>query len=131
MSRSGIELYRGTVERSINGKRGQAFLRELAAAMDAMPEKLLIARQLIDRDGDCCAIGVICKSRGLDVGPVDYNCPTAVGDLVGISHSMAAEIEHENDDYFGGETCEQRWQRMRRWVARSLKPAAKTERKST
>lgn len=54
MSRSGyvddcenLELYRATVERSIKGKRGQAFLRELAAAMDAMPEKVLIAEELV------------------------------------------------------------------------------------
>lgn len=135
MSRSGyvddfdedwqLNLYRGTVERAIKGKRGQAFLRELAEAMDAMPEKILISDTLIDEDGDCCAIGVVCKSRGLDVSKVDPEDPDAVGKLVGISRTMAAEIEFENDDDFwvsGGrnETPEQRWIRMRKWVDRHL-----------
>jgi len=32
--------WRAQVQSAIRGKRGQAFLKELAAAMDAMPEKL-------------------------------------------------------------------------------------------
>lgn len=79
MSRSGYsedgdcdfpELYRGRVARAIKGKRGQAFLRELAAAMDAMPEKRLIAGELVE-GGECCTMGVICKARGLDVEGVN------------------------------------------------------------
>ena len=128
MSRSGytddcenLELYRATVERAIKGKRGQAFLRELAAAMDAMPDKVLIAQDLIDEAGDVCAIGSVCKARGLDVRGVDPECPSTVGRLVGISRSMAAEIEYLNDeDGPGGETPEQRWTRIRKWVDRHL-----------
>lgn len=132
MSRSGyvddldqqtLNLYRGTVARSIRGKRGQAFLRELADAMDAMPEKVLIAEELINAEGDCCTIGVLCKSRGLDVGKIDYSDPESVGDAVGIARCLAAEIEFENDGdfWFSNETPEQRWERMRRWVDRNLK----------
>ena len=130
MSRSGytddcenLELYRATVERSIAGKRGQAFLRELATAMDAMPEKVLISDQLVDKDGDCCTIGVICESRGIDTSEVDYDDPQSVGDAVGISRSMAAEIEFMNDDEWYGynsETPEKRWVRMRKWVEKNL-----------
>ena len=126
MSRSGytddcenLELYRATVERSIKGRRGQAFLRELATAMDAMPDKVLIRNELIDAEGDCCTIGVVCKARELDVSAVDHEDPQAVGDLVGIARSMAAEIEFENDDDWHlakAETPEQRWIRMRKWV---------------
>ena len=39
--------YRGAVKSAIRGKRGQAFLREMLAALDAMPEKRLISGALV------------------------------------------------------------------------------------
>lgn len=107
--------WRGQVASAIRGKRGQAFLRELADAMDGMAEKVLIAEELIDENGDCCTIGVVCKARGLDVTTVDIEDPEAVGALVGIAHQLAAEIEYLNDDW-KRESPEARWVRMRKWV---------------
>jgi hypothetical protein len=128
MSRSGysydcdnLQLYRGTVERAIKGQRGQAFLRELATAMDAMPEKILIEGDLIDETGCCCAIGVVCKSRNIDVSKIDPYEPGHVGKVVGISQSMAAEIAYMNDEYARHpETPSDRWTRVRKWVAENL-----------
>jgi hypothetical protein len=108
------------VERAIRGKRGQAFLRELAKAMDEMPEKVLIADELIDNDGYCCAIGVVCQARGVDVSTVDYEDARSVAKAVGIARAMAAEIEFENDFDCRRETPEQRWKRMRLWVDKHL-----------
>lgn len=129
MSRSGyiddcddplqLGRWRAQVKSAMRGKRGQAFLRELAAAMDAMEEKVLIANELISDDGDCCTIGVVCKARGVDVSSVDYEEPQEVGDAVGIAKQLAAEIEYENDEcgpWDRSETPEERWQRMRKWV---------------
>lgn len=115
--------YRQAVRRAIEGSRGQAFLRELAAAMDAMEDKVLIADELIDADGDCCAIGVVCKARELDVSNIDPDDSDAVAELVGIAPSMAAEIAFENDDDFAchpGETNKLRWNRMREWVGHHI-----------
>jgi hypothetical protein len=130
MSRSGysedcenLELYRATVERALKGRRGQAFLRELAAALDAMPEKVLIAEELIDAQGQCCAIGAVCKARGLDVSKVDHEDPESVARVIGVARSMAAEIAYENDE--GAWTDEEpakRWQRIRKWVNDNLLP---------
>lgn len=129
MSRSGyiddyefLDLYRANVDRAIAGKRGQAFLKEMAAAMDRMPEKVLIVGKLIDAAGNCCAIGTVCKARGLDISGVDYEDPEAVGRLVKISRSLAAEIEFENDDKDGWRptTPAERWQRMRNWIDENL-----------
>lgn len=128
MSRSGysddgdyINLYRAAVNRAINGKRGQAFLQELARSLDKMPEKRLIAEELITNTGEVCAIGAVCKSRGISVLGVDYDDPYEVGKLVGISQAMAAEIEYENDERTRhDETPEHRWKRMRKWVADNL-----------
>lgn len=131
MSRSGysedcehIDLYRANVDRAIAGKRGQAFLREMAAAMDAMPEKVLIAGQLINADGQCCAIGTVCQIRNLDVSKIDYDDPDDVAKAVGISRALAAEIEFENDDDFRYDelTNERRWERMRKWITENLRP---------
>lgn len=130
MSRSGytddldqgtLNLYRGLVKRVIRSKRGQAFLREVAVAMDAMPEKALIVSELIDSRGQCCTIGVVCKSRGVDVVGIDVDEPEQVAKAVGISKQMAAEIEYENDEgCWGNESPEERWQRMRRWIEKQI-----------
>lgn len=131
MSRSGyvdecddilmLGRWRAQVKNSIRGKRGQAFLKELASAMDAMPVKELIANELITENGECCTIGVVCKSRGLDVSKVNVEEPDQVGELVGITHQMAAEIEFENDEgCFTHETPEERWVRMRNWVDKQI-----------
>lgn len=130
MSRSGysddcenLDLFRNAVDRAIKGKRGQAFLKEMAAAMDAMPAKRLIANDLIDDSGEVCAIGSVCKARGIDVSKIEIQDPSEVAKAVGIAWSMAAEIEWINDEYFGyhsDETPEQRWTRVRKWVAENI-----------
>lgn len=130
MSRSGyvddledniLNLYRGRVTRALRGKRGQTFLREMAAAMDAMPEKILIHGELIDAEGDCCAIGTVCKARGLDVSGIDVEDAESIGNLVNIAKCMAAEIEYVNDESGRyDETPEQRWQRIRKWIDENL-----------
>lgn len=128
MSRSGysddcenVELYRATVERALKGKRGQIFLCELVAALDAMPEKALIAGELVNESGACCAVGAVCKARSLDVSTVDYYDPDSVARAVGIARSMAAEIEYMNDEWGNrGETPAQRWERMRKWASDNI-----------
>lgn len=116
-----LNLYRGTVKRALNGKRGRAFLQELAAAMDAMEEKILIHGDLINEEGDCCAIGVVCKARNVNVSGVDVEDASEVGNLVNISKSMAAEIEYINDeDGPYNESPAERWVRVRKWVAKQL-----------
>lgn len=134
MSRSGysddcdeagrLNLYRGTVDRALSGKRGQAFLRELAAALDVMPEKKLIEGELINAQGECCAIGVVCKARGIDVSKVECEDPKSVAQAIGVAKAMAAEIAYMNDEYYwheGKEDPAARWTRMREWVDSKLK----------
>lgn len=122
--------WRGAVTSALRGKKGQAFLRELIAALDALPEKKLITRALVDHDGCACALGAVALARRMELPPMpdpdleDYdleewwecNMPT-----FGIADALEKEIMYENDDggrY--GETPEMRWQRMRRWAERHL-----------
>jgi hypothetical protein len=116
-----LNLYRATVTRSILGKRGQAFLRNMATALDALPEKMLIAGELINENGACCALGAVCKFRNIDVSKIDYLDLEIVGAAVGISRSMAAEIEYENDERGPHkEDPADRWKRIRAWVDENL-----------
>lgn len=124
MSRSGysddyehMNLYRATVDRAIKGKRGQAFLQDLAKAMDEMPVKRLISNELVTEEGEVCAIGAVCKKRGLDAN-IDFEDRDQVARLVGIAPCLAAEIEFENDEAYPAykETPEEKWTRMRKWV---------------
>lgn len=132
MSRSGMReddgednwafiRFRGSVAASLRGKRGQAALRELLAALDAMPNKRLIAEQLV-ADGEYCALGVLGAARGISIeelNPEDYD---QIAEAFNIAPVMVREIEYLNDEGSHLVTPEQRWQEMRGWVAREIKP---------
>lgn len=160
MSRSGYSddcdnwaliKWRGAVKSSINGRRGQAFLRQVLAALDAMPEKRLIAHEL-QADGEFCTLGVQGAARGLDLSSIDPEDRAAVAHAFGIAEALAAEIMYENDEYIDEfdwmtvEICgpmrprypdwgrhertvrvpaqraaERRWHHMRAWVASQIK----------
>lgn len=131
MSRSGyvedgdhLNLYRGAVQRAIRGKRGQKLLREMGAAMDAMPVKELVAGE-IQKDGQVCALGAVAAVRGLDVAEIDITDGVQMGKAFGIARALALEIAYENDDDDGchdGETPAERWVRMRKWVNANVLP---------
>lgn len=135
MSRSGysddcedLELYRRTVKNALFGKRGQAFLREMLATLDAMPEKRLVA-YAFDNEGDVCALGAVGRARGIDLPKGDLSDDIIntgeLGRMFGIARCMAAEIMFENDDnelsaQGRSETPEERFGRMRGWVIGQL-----------
>ena len=126
MSRSGysddgegnVYLYRQAVERSIRGARGQAFLRKLRDALDAMPVHRLITDDIKDETGEVCALGAV------DPNATGYDADDLAPHF-GIAPALAAEIVYRNDEWYGDmqycrsqmdETPEERWTRMRAWV---------------
>lgn len=117
--------WRGAVASAIRGRRGQAFLRELLTALDALPEKRLIARELV-QDGQVCAIGSVALLRGLDVSALDPEDPDAIAAAFGISAKLVQEIEYENDEYGrrGPDENAGRFERVRKWVVQQIKPEA-------
>jgi hypothetical protein len=137
MSRSGYNDYdgdyselmninwRGAVKSAMRGKRGQAFLKEMLTAFDAMPEKRLIKNDLA-KDGAVCALGAVAVARKIDVSNVDPEDHDTVAGTFGIAHAMACEIMYYNDEFFYSdkETPEQRWERMRAWIASQIKDQA-------
>lgn len=145
MSRSGYSedcdndwamiCYRGAVKSAIRGARGQAFLKEMLAALDAMPMKRLISDELEGTDRlslshwgivqieAVCAIGALGKARGVAMDAIDAHDPPQVSGAFNIAESLAREIVYENDEgagYWSKETPEQRFARMRAWVVAAL-----------
>ena len=126
--------WRGAVASAIRGKRGQALLKELLEALDAMPVKRLIPNSFEDANGEFCTLGVLGHKRGLDMsglieddewGDCDVG---AVANRFGVAGALVQEIMFENDsdfDWGNDETPEQRWQRMRDWVVKQIRGPAK------
>jgi hypothetical protein len=151
--------WRQAVKRALEGKRGQALLRELAESLDAMDDKRLYSGSFQTSAGEFCALGVLAAKRGTktdDLGNEEDGCePEVVGQRFGIATAMAAEIMYLNDEYLvedwkfidvvicgpvrphypdwgehtrshyvpNLEAPQQRWKRMREWVAKNLRTA--------
>jgi hypothetical protein len=94
--------WRQAVKRALHGQRGQALLRELVQALDAMDDKRLYPGSFATPEGEFCTLGVLGTKRGTkmdDLGD-DHECDTAqVGQRFGIAPAMAAEIMYMNDEY--------------------------------
>jgi hypothetical protein len=133
MSRSGYSdgieewsliRWRGQVASAIRGKRGQKLLVDLYKALDAMPNKRLIADELEAGDGEVCALGALGKARGLDMKGVDPGDADVVAAMFGCAHQLAKEIVYENDEafYYLDETPEHRYARIKQWVLEQILP---------
>jgi hypothetical protein len=144
-----LGLWRGAVASSIKGKRGQAFLKEALARLDAMPVKVLVSGEL-EADGQFCTLGVVGAGRGLDLGKIDTYDHSALTDIFNIAGPLAQEIMYLNDEavsdneWIEVEICgpiqpwehhtksvcvpdavagHKRWQYMRDWIASSIAAA--------
>ena len=128
MSRSGYSddyeyaaIWAGRVASASRGKRGQQFFRDLLAALDAMPEKSLIAHELQAPNGEVCAIGALGVARGVDMTKIDPECPEEFAAPFNIAECLARDVVYMNDEWgSGAEKPEDRWVRMRRWVAEQI-----------
>ena len=113
-------MYRGWVTKALRGRRGQAFLKELVAALDAMPVKELVAEKLVDGE-NVCAIGAVCKARGLDVSDVNPENYNEVARRVGLAPSMVREIVYCNDEAFVNAGPAARWLAMHKWAKENIR----------
>lgn len=117
--------WQGQVASATRGKRGQKFFRELLAALDALPEKKLIPDELEKSDGCVCALGALGKARGYDLKSIDPEDTARVSIMFDIAEPLAREVVWNNDEAgHWRETPEQRFQRVRRWVASQIKDPA-------
>lgn len=144
--------WRGAVASAIRGKRGQAFLREALAALDAMPVKELAADSLANHAGQFCTLGAVGAARGVELAKLEEQDRDVIAAAFGIPEALAAEIMFENDererrvyverhgpprggyDPYGlgwdvhDATGAERWARMRKWVADQIASAPEVPR---
>lgn len=138
-----INLWRGAVASATRGKRGQKFFKELLAALDAMPVKELHAKVFDDPDeGKVCALGALARVKGVDTtkfDPEDDSAAEVLAKKFDVSDKLTRETIYWNDSRSDRwirldhaklhgtysalllERPDERWQRMRNWVAQQLK----------
>ena len=112
--------WRGAVASAIRGKRGQAFLRDMASALDAMPDKKLIADELRNNDG-VCALGALGLVKGVPVDDIDPYDHERIASVFNISEALAREVVFMNDEGGYRPSPERRWEIVREWVRENLR----------
>lgn len=119
--------WRGAVTSAIRGQRGQAFLKELVEALDALPEKKLVADELVTPSGEVCAIGSVMVKRGLTDQAVKLDTYDADGiaKVVGIAPALVKELESINDNWGSWHDIsdERRFEIVREWAIANIKEA--------
>lgn len=131
--------WRGQVASATRGRRGQKMLSDLIAALDAMPDKRLISKDLETADGEVCALGALGRARGLDMRAIDPEEPDQIANAFDVAPQLAREIVYHNDEcdwgYFGSdwrrETPEERWSRMRKWAELQITAPTETTKNRT
>lgn len=135
-------LWDNAVNRATYSKRGQIVLRELEAALLALPEPRLIEGLLCDGSG-VCAVGAIAAYRkvqgglswedafkaldesdqydaeGGDFPSLDSTAQQA-SDTLKMAFSLAWSMAYTNDELLGHMTSEGRYERMLAWVRARL-----------
>ena len=132
MSRSGYSddldnwamiKWRGQVASAIRGARGQAFFRDLIAALESLPAKRLISGALKEENGEVCALGAVGARRGIAIEALDPEDHEGIAERINIAHQLAQEVAHVNDNdwHWAQETSEDRWERVYAWAKEQLK----------
>lgn len=139
-----FNLWQANCQRSLRGKVGQRELRELEAALLALPDKRLIHGLLTDDDGGVCAVACYAKHKGLDLSQFDPEYDSdEVGIAAGMPRLVAWKVVELNDIQFDGYyviregpsryntmggycefvpfTPEQRYEKVLAWVRKQLR----------
>jgi hypothetical protein len=121
-------LWQGNCQRSLSGKQGQAALRELEAALVALPSKRLIANEL-DNGQDVCAIGALVRYKKITpLADPEYEMEQ-VGIECGMPRLVAWTVVEINDNeldfrYVDGKrvdcTPEERYETILKWIRKQL-----------
>ena len=128
-----LELWRANVERTIAGKRGQALLKELEAALTALPEKALISADMArPEDDSVCALGAVALKRGIEKGKdrltvlkeiaekFPEGCEAEeLADDFNISSMLAREITYVNDELARG-SPQERYEYVLKWARKQI-----------
>lgn len=138
--------FEANTKRHLKGKKGQAALKELEAALIALPEKRLVYSKFVVRHGEAddigevCALGALALKRCMDKGltrseaikkieqdgpdPDDegWGATENTAEYLKVKVNFAWEVMERNDEY-GGPTPEERYKRVLAWVREQIKVA--------
>jgi hypothetical protein len=103
-------LWQANCDRSLRGKKGVAVLRELEAALVALPQKRLID-QAVAKHGDVCAVGALMADRLVKRGKSRHEAlaelaesnegdTAALAEADGVPHLVAWKLVAMNDLQF-------------------------------
>jgi hypothetical protein len=138
-------LWRANCQRSLHGRKGQAALRALEAALVALPSKRLVAHEF-DNGTDVCAIGALARAKGhtpkadpeyeMEEIGVELGMPRLVAWLIVELNDILLDTVWEVGDgpqrphcglYKGGiplirdMTPEERYEKVLTWVRREIR----------
>ncbi len=114
--------WRGAVASAERGRRGQTLLKDLLSALDSMAVKRLIEGDLKTPDGEVCALGALGVARYMNVDSLDPKDHECMAKEFAVAKALIREIEFQNDEgTYYPETSEERWARVRQWVASKIR----------
>ena len=130
------DLDRGRWERNtratIESKRGQTVLRELEAALVALPGKQLACGTFAERDEsghvNVCVLGAYALHKGVTTeGAYHFDDADEMAgwatrkDGLAMAYTLAWNLIERNDEIYDLHTPEQRYERMLAWVRSQIK----------
>lgn len=122
----------GALRAAVRGRRGQAFLRELIDALDALPSQELAAGALEDPEtGCCCAFGAVARARAwgqeeIGFDPMDgdiWRPECRLAEAFDVAETLAWQVIAENEalDSSNDRTWRRRrWRHVRNWAASEI-----------
>lgn len=133
------EMQCRTLMNATSGRRGQAAVRLLVDALDALPVHRLIA-DYVQRGGEVCAVGALVVQARVNAGlertvalaslpagdnVLDWEVAALATEYVNIAHTLAWRMVEINDEDTAGMTPEERWQYVRDWAVSQLHEEAR------
>lgn len=146
-------LFQNRIEQALNGKRGQALLKELEEALVSMPVHRLLYSGFC-KDGEVCTLGALGVKREMDKGKTREEALKYLARVVkrkgierdeeefgpngdsikfaakrlDMAFSLAWEIIYQNDEENGHKkTPEQRYETVLKWVREHIHPPGWTK----
>ena len=117
----------GAYQKAVKGKRGQAFLREALAVLEAMETKELV-EDTLQEDGAYCVLGAVGAARGLNLDEINTNNYPQLSQVFNISKTLARQLMHENDEWVEwrvgmtpAEERHKRWLAVHRYLSMSIR----------
>lgn len=113
-----LPAFKASISRAVNSTGGQAMLKNLLSALDAMPYPRLIGG-VFEFDCDYCAIGALGKAAGLNVAKFSTEKLPELAATFGCPLVLIDVIMKTNDEG-RRELPAQKWSRMRDWTAHQI-----------